>query len=71
MCPKVALYWQRVHEFLKTYPRMRFQLASCVKPNMQTLSAKTFPVAVCVKLKMNVLVEIHSQKAKMSQPEPT
>ncbi len=50
---------------------MRCQLAKCVKLNVQPLSAKTFPVAVCVKLKMNVLVEIHSQKAKRYQTEPT
>ena len=37
----------------------------------KTLSAKTFPVAVCVKLKMNVLVEIVSQKAKICQTAPT
>jgi len=48
-----SIDWQGVHEILKTYPRMRFQLA------------------VWVKLKMNVLAEIHSQKAKMCQPEPT
>ena len=47
---------------------MRFQLAKCVKPNMQTLSAKTFPVTVCVKLKMNVLVENHSQKRNGVKP---
>jgi len=56
---------------LKTCPRMRFQLAKCVNPNVQTLSAITFRVANCVKLKMNVLVEIHSQKAKRCQTEPT
>ena len=50
---------------------MRFQLAKCVKPNMQTLSAKTFPVAVCVNLKMNVLIGTTSQKAKICQNEPT
>jgi len=47
---------------------MRFQLANCVKPNMQTLSAKTFPVAVCVKLEMNVWVENHSQKRNGVKP---
>ena len=50
---------------------MRFQLANCVKLNMQTLSEKAFLNASCVKLKMNVLVEIHSQKAKRCQTEPT
>ena len=49
---------------------MRFQLAKCVKPNMQTLSAKMFPVAVCVKLKMNDLTEIGSLK-KRNGVKPT
>jgi len=43
---------------------MRFQLTCCIKPNMQTVSAKKFPVACCVKLKMNVLVEIISLKTR-------
>jgi hypothetical protein len=50
---------------------MRFQLANCVKPNMQTLSENAFLNASCVKLRMNVLVGIASQKAKICQPEPT
>jgi hypothetical protein len=50
---------------------MRFQLANCVKLNTQTVSAKTFPVANSVKLKMNVLVGIASQNPKTYQTGPT
>ena len=50
---------------------MRFQLAKCVKPNKQTMSAKTIPIAVSVQLEMNVLVEIPSQKTKICQTAPT
>ena len=64
------LRW-RVNEVLKTRPRNRFQLANCVKQNTQSVSAKTFPVANCVKLKMNVLADIISQKAKTCQTAPT
>jgi hypothetical protein len=64
------LCW-RVNEVLKTCPRKRFQLANFVKPNTQTVSTKAFQVAACVKLKMNVLVGIANQKAKICQTEPT
>ena len=48
---------------------MRFQSANCVSLNLQTVSTKTYPVAVCVKLKMNVLVEIGSlKKRKLVKP---
>ena len=63
------LCW-RVNEVLKNLSRMRFQLASCVMPNVKTVSTKTFPVASCVNLKMNVLVVIPFQKAKTCQTEP-